>query len=139
MVPETLQSEQRLKDDIEQLRSQQEQTLGILNARINAMMERRIQARVERLDGLLETRSKPKNGGAYTKEPSREPRLKFNEHSNRGRTYGSVRGRGNPSRNATGCHRPRNPTNIRVALLAAGNSGTNDPLWTHIRVEELIS
>ena len=38
---------------MEKLRIQQEQTLGTLDTKIDAMMERRTQAILDRLDGLL--------------------------------------------------------------------------------------
>ena len=46
-----------LKDYREKVWSQQEQTLGALNMRIDAMMQRRTQAIMDRLDGLLGNRS----------------------------------------------------------------------------------
>ena len=49
--------ERRLRGDLEQLRSQQEQILGTLDTRIDAMMERRTQAIMNRLDGLLGNKS----------------------------------------------------------------------------------
>ena len=39
--------EKRLRSDLEHLRSQQEQTLGTLDTRIDAMLERRTQAIME--------------------------------------------------------------------------------------------
>ena len=77
------------------------------------MMERRAQAIMDRLDGLLGIRGGSVNRGAHTREASREPRVNFNERSNRGGKYGSTRGRSNSSSGATGCNRPRKPTNIR--------------------------
>ena len=52
----------RLRDDMEKLRIQQEQTLGTLDRKIDVMMERRTQAIMDRLDGLLGSRSGSKNG-----------------------------------------------------------------------------
>ena len=72
------QREFRLRDDMEKLRIQQEQTLGTLDTKIDAMMERRIQAIMDRLDGLLGSRSGSKNGESHSGEPSREPRVNFN-------------------------------------------------------------
>ena len=46
---------------MEKLLSQQEQTLGILDTRIDAMMEKRTQAIMDRLDGLLGNRSGSRN------------------------------------------------------------------------------
>ena len=83
----------RLRGDLEQLRIQQEQTPGIFDTRTDVMMERRTQAIMDRLDGLLGTRTGTRNRGAHSGGASREPRKNFNEHSNIGRTYGSKRGR----------------------------------------------
>ena len=76
MTTEAEQRELRLRDDMEKLRTQQEQTLGTLDTKIDAMMERRTQAIMDKLDGLLGSRSEPREvevepnlGG-----PSREPR-----------------------------------------------------------------
>ena len=53
MTREAEQRELRLRDDMEKMRIQQEQTLGTLGTKIRAMMERRTQAIMDRLDGLL--------------------------------------------------------------------------------------
>ena len=58
LTREAEQRETRLRDEIEKLPSQQKQTLGILDARIDAMMERRTQAVMVRFDGLLGNRSR---------------------------------------------------------------------------------
>ena len=57
MTREAEQSELRLRNDMEKLRIQQEQTLRILDTKIDAMMERRTQVIMDRLDGLLGSRS----------------------------------------------------------------------------------
>ena len=103
---EAEQRELRLRDDMEKLRIQQEQTLGTLDTKIDAMMERRTQAIMHRLDGLLGSRSGWKNGEPNSGEPRRELRVNFNEQPNRRRTYGSTRGRGSSSSYATGYNRP---------------------------------
>ena len=51
MTREAEQRELRLRDDTEKLRIQQEQSLGTLDTKIDAMMERRTQAIMDRLDG----------------------------------------------------------------------------------------
>ena len=56
MTREAEHRELRLGDDMEKLRIQQEQSRGTLDTKIDAMMERRTQAIMDRLDGLLETR-----------------------------------------------------------------------------------
>ena len=53
MTREAEQRELRLRDEMEKLRTKQEQTLGTLDTKIDAMMERRTQAIMDRLDGLL--------------------------------------------------------------------------------------
>ena len=62
MTREEEQRELRLKDVMEKMRIQQEQTLGTRDTKIDAMMERRTQAIMDRLDGLLGSRSGPKDG-----------------------------------------------------------------------------
>ena len=70
--------------------------LGTLDTKIDAMMERRTQAIMDRLDGLLGSKSGPKEGERNSGGPSREPKVNFNDHQRR-RTYGSTRGRGSSS------------------------------------------
>ena len=91
MTREAEQRELRLRDDMEKLRIQQEQTLGTLDTKIDAMMERRTQAIMDRLDGLLGTRSGSNNGEPNSGESGREPKVNFSEQPNRRRTYGSTR------------------------------------------------
>ena len=87
------QRELRLRDDMEKLRTQQEQTLVTLDTKIDAMMDRRTQAIMDRLDGLLGSRSGPREREPISGGPSREPKVNFNDYQRR-RTYGSTRGRG---------------------------------------------
>ena len=87
------------------------------------MMERRTQAIMDRLDGLLANRSGPKNGETNSGEPNREPRVNFNEQPNRRRTYGSTIGRGSLTSYATGDNRQRGP-NIRGS--STGNRPTSN-------------
>ena len=91
---------------------QQEQTLGTLDLKIDAMMERRTQAIMDRLDGLLGSKSWPRDGESNSVGPCREPRVNFKDQQNRRRTYGSTRGRGSSSGYATGDNRTWGP-NIR--------------------------
>ena len=107
---------------MEKLRVQQEQTLGTLDARIDAMMERRTQAIMDRLDGLIGNRSGSRNVEANSREPSTETRVNFNEQPNRRRTYGSTRGRENTSSYTSGDNRPRGQ-NFRGSLT--GNRPTS--------------
>ena len=67
---EAEQRELRLRDDMEKLRIQQEQTLGTLDTKIDAMMERRTQAIMDRLDGLLGGRSGSKMGSRTRENPT---------------------------------------------------------------------
>ena len=96
MTREAEQRELRLRDDMEKLRMQQEQPLGALDTKIDAMMERRTQAMMDRLDGLLGSRSGPREGEQNSRGPSREPKVNFSDHQRR-RTFGSIRGRGSSS------------------------------------------
>ena len=100
MTREAEQRELRLRDDMEKLRIQQEQSFGTLDTKIDAMMERRTQAIMDRLDGLIGSKSGPKEGEPNSGGPSREPKVNFNDHQKR-RTYGSTRGRGSSSGYAT--------------------------------------
>ena len=102
MTREAEQRQLRLREDIEKLIIQQEQTLGTRDTKIDAIMERRTQAIMDRLDGLLGSRIGSKNGEPNSGEPSLEPRVNFKEQTNRRRAYGSTRGRGSSSSYATG-------------------------------------
>ena len=123
MTREAEQRESRLRDDMEKLRIQQEQTLGTLDTKINAMMERQTQAIMDSLDGLIGSRSEPKDGEPNSGGPSREPRVNFNDQQNRRRTYGLTRGRGNSANYATGDNRTWGP-NIRGS--STGNRQTSN-------------
>ena len=101
MTREAEQREFRLRDGIEKLRTQQQQTLGTLDTKIDAIMERRTQVIMDRLDGLLGNKSGPTEGEPNSGGPSREPRVNFNDQHNRRRTYGSTRGRGSSAGYAT--------------------------------------
>ena len=104
---------EQLRGGLEQLRSQQEQTLGTLDTRIDAILEKRPQAIMDRQDSLLGNRSGSGNRATHSRKASRTPRVNFNEHPNKGWTYGSTRERGNSSSNDIGNNRPKGPTNIR--------------------------
>ena len=124
MTREAEQRELRLRDDMEKLRIQQEQSLGTLDTKIDAMMERRTQAIMDRLDGLLSSKSGPKEGEPNSGGPSREPKVNFNDHQKR-RTYGSTRGRGSSSGYASRDNRTWGP-NSRAS--STGNRHTsNEP------------
>ena len=123
MTREAEQRELQLRDDMEKLKIQQEQTLGTLVTKIDAMMERRSQAIMDRLDGLLGSRSGSKNGEPNSGEPSRELRVNFNEQPIRRGTYGSTRGRGSSSSYATGDYRPRS---LNIRKSSTGNRPTSN-------------
>ena len=114
MTREAEEREKRLRADLEQLRSQQEQSLGTFDTRIDVIMEKRTQVIMDRVHGLLGNRSGSRNGGEHSREVSRELRVNFNEHPRRGKTYGPPRGRGYSSSNPTESHTPRNHTKIRA-------------------------
>ena len=122
MTREAEQRELRLRDDMEKLRTQQEQTLGTPDTKLEAMMERRTQAIMDRLDGLLGIRSGPREGEPNSGGPSREPKVNFNDHQRR-RTYGSTRGRGSSSGYTTRDHRTWGP-NSRAS--STGNRQTSN-------------
>ena len=122
MTREAEQKELRLRDDMEKLRIQQEQSLGTLDTKIDAMMERRTQAIMDRLDGLLSSKSGPKEGEPNSGGPSREPKVNFNDHQKR-RTYGSTRGRGSSSGYTTRGNRTWGP-NSRAT--STGNRQTSN-------------
>ena len=73
MTKEAEQRETRLRDDMEKLRTQQEQTLGTLDTRIDAIMERRTQAIIDRLDGLIGNRSESRNEKANSRNQIGSP------------------------------------------------------------------
>ena len=125
MAREAEQRELRLRDDMEKLRIQQEQSLRTLHAKIDAMMVRRTHTIMDRLDVLLGNKSGSKNGEPNSGEPGREPRVNFNEKPNRRRTYVSTRGRGSSSSYPTGDNRPRAQTSEEVRL-ATDRPQTNE-------------
>ena len=108
---------------MEKLRTQQEQTLGNLDKKIDAMMERRTQAIMVKLDELLGSRSGPREGEPNSGGPSREPRVNINDQQDRRRTYGSTRGRGSSAGYATGDNITWGP-NFRGS--SAGNRQTSN-------------
>ena len=134
MTREAEQRELRLRDDMERLRIQEEQSLGTLDTKIDAMMEMRTQAIMDRLDGLLSNKSGPKEGEPNSGGPSREPRVNFNEHQKR-KTYGSTRG---PSSRAsstgnrqTSNERPTQGTHA-TGRSDSGNRGHASPRRSHV-------
>ena len=131
MTTEAEQRELRLRDDMEKLRTQQVQTLGTLDTKIDAMMERRSQAIMDRLDGLLSSKSGPKDGQSNSGGPSREPRVNFNDQQKRRRTYGSTRGRGSSSGYATGDNRTWGPNNRGTSTGNRQTSNERPTQGTH--------
>ena len=127
MTREAEQRESQLRDDMEKLRIQQEQTLGTLDTKIDAMMERRTQAIMDRMDGLLGSKSGPKDGEPNSGGPSREPRVNFNDQQNRRRTYGSTRGEGSSAGYATGDNRTW-VSNIRGSTTGNRQTSNERPM-----------
>ena len=136
MTREAEQRELRLRTDMEKLRIQQEQSLGSLDTKIDAMMERRTQAIMDRLDGLLSSKSGPKEGEPNSGGPSREPRVNFNEHQRR-KTYGSTRGRAVHQAMPQGViqHGARTVEQIQ---RGTDRPLTNDQRKAHMRLGEVI-
>ena len=122
IIREAEQRELRLRDEMEKMRTQQEQTLGTLDIKLEAMMERRNQAIMDRLDGLLQSKSGPREGEPNSGGPSREPKVNFNDHQRR-RADGSTRGRGSSSGYTTRDHRTWGP-NSRAS--STGNRQTSN-------------
>ena len=122
MTREAEQRELRLREDMEKFRTQQEQNLGTLDTKMDAMMERQTQAIMDRLDVLLGSRSGPREGEPNSGGPSMEPRVNFNDQQSR-RTYGSTRGRGSSSGYATRDNRIWGP-NSRAS--STGNRQTSN-------------
>ena len=131
MTREAEQRELRLRDDMEKLRNQQEQSLGTLDTKIDAMMERRTQAIMDSLDGLLGSKSGPREKELNSGGPSREPRVNFNDQQNRRRTYGSTRGRGSSAGYATGDNRTWGPNFIRSSTSNRQTSNERPMQGTH--------
>ena len=77
---------------------------------------------MDRLDGLLSSKSGPKEGEPNSGGPSREPKVNFNEHQKK-KTYGSTRGRGSSSGYATRGNRTWGP-NSRAS--STGNRQTSN-------------
>ena len=76
---------------------------------------------MDRLDGLLGSKSGPKEGEPNSGGPSREPKVNFNDHQRR-RTYGSTRGRGSSSGYATRDNRTWGPNS---SASSTGNRQTS--------------
>ena len=136
MTREAEQRELRLRDDMEKLRIQQEQSLGTLDTKIDAMMVRRTQAIMDRLDGLLGSNNGPKEGEPNSRGPSREPKVNFNDHQRR-RTYESTRGRGSSSGYATRDNSTWGP-NSRASSSGTDRPQLNDRRKAHMRLGEVI-
>ena len=130
MTREAEQKELHLRDDMEKLRTQQEQTLGTLDTKLEAMMERRTQAIMDRLDGLLGSRSGLREGEPNSGGPSREPKVNFNDHQRR-RTYGSTRGRGSSSGYSTRDHRTWSPNSTASSTGNMQTSSERPTQGTH--------
>ena len=136
MTREAERRELRLRDDMEKLRIQQEQSLGTLDTKIDAMMERRTQAIMDRLDGLLGSKGGPKEGEPNSGGPSTEPKVNFNDHQRR-RTYGSTRGRGCSSAMPQGIIEHGAQT-VEQVQQGTDRPQTNDRRKAHMRLGEVV-
>ena len=130
MTREAEQRELRLRDDMEKLRTQQEQTLGTLDTKLEAMMERRTQAIMDRLDGLIGSWSGPREGEPNSGGPRREPKVNFNDQQRR-RADGSTRGRGSSSSYTTRDHRTWGPNSRASSTGSRQTSNERPPQGTH--------
>ena len=137
MTREAEQRELRLRDDMVKLRIQQEQCLGTLDTKIDATMERRTQAIMDRLDGLLGSKSGQKEGEPNSGGPSWEPKVNFNDHKRR-RTYRSTRGRGSSSGYATRDNRTQGFRTVEQVQRGTDRPLTNDQRKAHMRLGEVI-
>ena len=135
LTREAEQRETRLRDDMEKLKSQQQQTLGTLDTRIDALMERRTQAMMDRLEGLLGNRSGSRNREANSVEPNREPTVNFNEQPNRRRT--STRCRGSSSSYTTEL-KGQGAQKSEEGLMATDRPQTKDRCKAQMRLRDLI-
>ena len=135
LTREAEQRETRLRDDMEKLKSQQQQTLGTLGTRIDALMERRTQAMMDRLEGLLGNRSGSRNREANSVEPNREPRVNFNEQPNRRRT--STRCRCSSSSYTTEL-KSQGAQKSEEGLMATDRPQTKDRCKAQMRLRDLI-
>ena len=77
---------------------------------------------MDRLDGLLGSRSGGKEGESNSGGTSREPKVNFNDQQNRRRTYGSTRCRGSSSGHATGDNRT---WGVNIRGSSTGNRQTS--------------
>ena len=91
---------------------------------------------MDRLDGLLSSKSGPKEGEPNSGGPSREPRVNFNEHQRR-KTYGSTRGRGSSSGYATRVIQHGART-VEQVQRGTDKPRTNDQRKAHMRLGEAI-
>ena len=123
MTREAEQRELRLRDDMEKLRIQQEQTLGTPDTQIDVIMERRTQAIMDRLDGLLCSRSGPKVGEPNSGGTSRQPRVNFNDQQCREGHMDPLEVRGNSAGYATGDNRTWGPN---IGGNSTGNRQTSN-------------
>ena len=97
-----------------------------LREEINCNRQEASRSKKRWLDGLLGSRIGSKNGESNSGEPSREPRVNFNEQQNRRTTYGPTRGRGSSSGYTTGDIRPRGP-NIRGSSIGKIQTSNERP------------
>ena len=93
---------------------------------------------MDRLDGLLGSKSGQKEGEPNSGGPSREPKVNFNDHQRR-RTYGSTRGRGSSSGYATRDNRTWGPNSRASSSGNRQTSNERDQRKAHMRLGEVIA
>ena len=91
---------------------------------------------MDRLDGLLGSKSGRKEGELNSGGPSREPKVNFNDHQRR-RTNGFTRCRGSSSGYATRDNRTWGP-NSRASSTGTDRALTNDRRKAHMLLGEVI-
>ena len=92
---------------------------------------------MDRLDGLLGSRSGSKTGKPNSGEPGREPKVNFKEQTNRRKTHGSTRARGSSNSYATGVigHGAQTSEEVR---LATDRLQTYSRRKSHMRLGDVI-
>ena len=81
---------------------------------------------MDRLDGLLGSKSETREWEPNSGGPSREPRVNFNDQHNRRRKYGSTRGRGSLAGYTTWDNRAWGPNFRRSSTVAIDRLQTSD-------------
>ena len=104
---------------------------------IDAMIERRTQAILDRLDGLLGYRSGSGNSEAHSKEATRKPVVNFYEHQTEEGPMGPQEEGVTHPATPLGVNGLGFPRISKEVLWAVSQSRTKDPREKHRRVGEL--